>query len=127
MDQPPDSESGAAAETATATTTTGCCPVPDTVSIETIEQDVTVLAALANRTRYGALRVLAGADGEVCACNLAPPLDVSQSTVSHALAALYDAGLVARRKEGRWRYYRTTPLADAILAVFDEYEETIHE
>jgi ArsR family transcriptional regulator len=127
MAQPPDPASGTAAETASETATTACCPPVDTVSFEVIEQDVTILAALANRTRYGALRVLAGADGEVCACNLAPPLDVSQSTVSHALATLYEVGLVDRRKEGRWRYYRTTPLADTILAVFDEHEETTHE
>jgi ArsR family transcriptional regulator len=127
MSQPPESASDTATETVPETTTTGCCPAIDTISSEAIDQDVTVLAALANRTRYGALRVLAGADSEVCACNLAPPLDVSQSTVSHALATLYDAGLVARRKEGRWRYYRTTPLADAILAVFDEHEETTHD
>lgn len=101
--------------------TEGCCTsVPD-VSMEEIEADVAVLAALSNRTRYGALRVLAAADGEVCACDLAPPLDASQSAISHALSKLHDAGLVDRRKQGRWRYYRITPLAESVLAVFDEH------
>jgi ArsR family transcriptional regulator len=126
MVPPRDSEPITAVETADDATATACC-VPDEVAFESVEQDTRVLSALANRTRYGVLRVLAGADSEVCACNLAPPLDVSQSTVSHALATLYDAGLVDRRKEGRWRYYRTTALADAVLAVFDEHEETDHE
>lgn len=98
-----------------------CCTAVPEPSSESIAADVEVLAALANRTRYGALRVLAAADGEVCACDLAPPLDASQSAISHALSALYDAGLVERRKQGRWRYYRTTPLAERVLAVFDEH------
>lgn len=123
MDLPSDQES-INADDATAV---ACCLPDDVVSFESVEQDVQVLSALANRTRYGVLRVLSGVNGEVCACNLAPPLDVSQSTVSHALATLYDVGLVDRRKEGRWRYYRTTPLADDVLAVFDEHEETEHE
>jgi ArsR family transcriptional regulator len=122
MAPPPDSEPATTNDTAA----TVCCVSGGTVSFEAIDQDIQVLSALANRTRYGVLRVLASADSEVCACNLAPPLDVSQSTVSHALATLYDAGLVDRRKEGRWRYYRTTALADAVLAVFDD-RETDHE
>jgi ArsR family transcriptional regulator len=121
---PPSDQESVIADDAT---TVVCCLPDDTVSFEAVEQDVQILSALANRTRYGVLRVLAGVDGEVCACNLAPPLDVSQSTVSHALATLFDAGLVDRRKEGRWRYYRTTPLADDVLTVFDEHEETDHE
>ena len=122
MALPPDSNPATTDDTAA----TVCC-IPDEIAFEAIDQEVQVLSALANRTRYGVLRVLASADSEVCACNLAPPLDVSQSTVSHALATLYDAGLVDRRKEGRWRYYRMTPLADAVLAVFDEHKETDHE
>ena len=100
-----------------------CCTVLPEVSIERINQDIDVLAALANTTRYGAIRLLAAADGEVCACDLAPPLDVSQSAISHALSRLQDAGLVDRRKEGRWRYYRTTPLAETIIDVFDAPQE----
>ena len=126
MTSPPDPAPPTTSST-TGETDPACCPAIDPVSFEAIDQDVAVLSALANRTRYGALSVLADADGEVCACNLAPPLDVTQSTISHALATLYDAGLVERRKEGRWRYYRTTPLAESVLAVFDEHEESSHE
>jgi len=97
-----------------------CCAAVPQVSMEAIERDVTVLSALANPTRYGALRVLRAAEGEVCACDLAEPLDASQSAISHALSALYEAGLVTRRKQGRWRHYSTTALADRVLAVFDD-------
>lgn len=103
--------------------TQACCTTLPEISADTIEQEVEVLAALANTTRYGAVRLLAAAEGEVCACDLAPPLDVSQSAISHALSRLYDAGLVDRRKQGRWRYYRTTPLADAVVDIFDAQQE----
>lgn len=83
-------------------------------------EDVAALQALANETRYAALRFLARADGEVCACRLTEPLDVSQSTVSHALSRLHEAGLLDRRKDGRWRYYRPTERAERLLAVLAE-------
>lgn len=102
--------------------TQACCTAPPELSTEMLENEVDVLSALANATRYGAVRLLAAADGEVCACDLAPPLDVSQSTISHALSRLYDAGLVERRKQGRWRYYRVTPLAEAVIDSFDTQE-----
>lgn len=114
-------------ETTSGASESACCSGDLTVSFEAVEADVQVLSALANRTRYGVLQLLWNADREVCACNLAPPLEMSQSTISHALATLYEAGLVERRKDGRWRYYRTTPQAEAVLAVFDEHEESIHE
>lgn len=102
--------------------TQACCTALPELSTDTLETEVEVLSALANATRYGAVRLLAAADGEVCACDLAPPLDVSQSAISHALSRLYDAGLVERRKQGRWRYYRTTPLAEAVIGAFDTQE-----
>lgn len=105
------------------TETQACCTALPEISADTIEQEAEVLAALANTTRYGALRLLAAADGEICACDLAPPLNVSQSAISHALTRLYDAGLVDRRKQGRWRYYRTTPLAESVVEVFDAHQE----
>ena len=105
------------------TETQTCCTTLPEISTDTIEQEVEVLAALANTTRYGAIRLLAAADGEVCACDLAPPLDVSQSAISHALSRLYDADLVDRRKQGHWRYYQTTPLAESVVGLFDAHQE----
>ncbi|UPM44182.1 ArsR/SmtB family transcription factor [Halocatena salina] len=96
-----------------------CCPTVPELSIEGLEDEIEIFTALANTTRYRAIRLLAAADGEVCVCDLAPPLDVSQSAISHALSRLFDAGLVDRRKQGRWRYYRTTSLAEEVIDVFD--------
>ena len=77
------------------------------------------LSALGNETRYRIVRLLATADDELCVCEFEPLLDVSASAISHALSNLTDAGLLARRKEGKWRYYRTTPLAERLLGALD--------
>lgn len=91
-----------------------------------VAADVQTLATLGNDTRYEALRLIAEADGEICVCELEPSLGVSQGAVSQALSRLFSAGLVERRKEGRWRYYSTTPRADQLLDVLDETRASTH-
>lgn len=85
-----------------------------------LQADVRTLSALGNATRYEVLRLIAAADGERCVCELESSLGVSQSAVSQALSRLYAAGLVTRRKEGRWRYYAATPHAERLLDALDE-------
>ena len=85
-----------------------------------VADDVEVLATLGNDTRYETLRLIAGADEDPCVCEIEPALGVSQGAVSQALSRLFSAGLVERRKEGRWRYYTATPRARRLLAVLDE-------
>lgn len=96
-----------------------CTAVSHGLAPSTVEDDVRVLAAMGNETRYETLRLLAATDGDVCACDLAPELDVDQSTTSRALKTLYEADLVDRRKDGRWRYYSTTPRAETLLSAID--------
>lgn len=84
-----------------------------------IEQDLDVLSALANETRYRIIRLLDEHD-EVCVCDFDASLAASQSAISHALSKLQRVGLVDRRKEGRWRYYRNTSVAKAVLAALDD-------
>lgn len=91
---------------------------------EELRADVEVLAAVGNETRYEVLRLVAAADTEVCVCELEAAMPVSQGAVSQALSRLYAAGLVTRRKDGRWRYYSTTPGADRFLDVLDEIRRT---
>jgi len=98
----------------------GCCSVGETLPDEWLAADVEALAALGNATRYEALRLIAGAEEGVCVCELEPALGVSQGAVSQALSRLLGAGLVDRRKKGRWRYYSATPRAKRLLDVFDE-------
>ncbi|MFC6758085.1 MULTISPECIES: ArsR/SmtB family transcription factor [Haloarcula] len=88
-----------------------------------LEADVGVLSALANETRYKIVRILHVADGELCVCEFSPLLDVSDSAISHALSQLTDAGLLRRRKDGKWRKYRTTARATALLVALDGSRE----
>jgi ArsR family transcriptional regulator len=104
----------------------GCCSVTShDLSEHDVELDVRVFSALSNDTRYEALRLLAAADDELCACELVPELDVNQSTISRALGALHQADLVTRRKDGRWRYYTTTPRAEKLLTAIDTTRDDI--
>jgi DNA-binding transcriptional ArsR family regulator len=89
------------------------------LSADRIASDLDVLAALANETRYKLARLLVAAEGELCVCELNAMVDASESAISHALSDLTDAGLVTRRKDGRWRKYRATNAAVALLTLLD--------
>lgn len=98
-----------------------CCgPAGHSLTDGELSADVQVLAAAGNETRYEALRLVAARDDGVCVCELEPALGVSQGAVSQALSRLSTAGLVTRRKEGRWRYYSATAEAHRLLDVLDE-------
>ncbi|MDQ2052663.1 metalloregulator ArsR/SmtB family transcription factor [Natronolimnohabitans sp. A-GB9] len=90
-----------------------------TLDGDIVSSDVQTLSALGNETRYRLVRLLVEADEPLCVCELTPLVDVSNSAVSHALSTLSDAGLVTKRKEGRWRKYRATSRASALLTVLD--------
>ena len=84
-------------------------------------KDVRSLSALGDETRYRMVHALVE-NGEMCVCEFDPVLDVSESAVSHALSTLRDAGLVEREKRGRWRYYKATQKAEAVLEALGENE-----
>lgn len=56
---------------------------------------------------------------ELCVCELNAVVDVSESGLSHALSELVDAGLVDGRKDGRWKMYRATNRALALVTVLE--------
>lgn len=60
--------------------------------------------ALGDETRLRLLMALR--DGELCLCQLIDLLQLAPSTVSKHMAVLHQAGLVERRKDGRWHFYR---------------------
>lgn len=83
----------------------------------------TLLAALAEPTRLGAVQILW--DGrEHCVCELMELLGASQSRMSRHLAQLKAVGLVVDRRDAQWVRYRRNPelakpivrLVDAVLA-----------
>ena len=43
--------------------------------------------------------------GEKCACKLQEALGIGQSTLSHHMRILCDAGVVNARREGKWTHY----------------------
>lgn len=85
--------------------------------------DLRALKTLGDGTRHEITRLLAASEGELCVCELAPLVDVSESAVSHALSDLTEAGLVTRRKAGTWRYYDATDRARALLDALDATRE----
>lgn len=71
---------------------------------EAVANMARLFASLGDPTRLSILAALAG--GEMCVCDLAAYLSMSDSAVSHQLRRLRDAGLVRRRREGQVLYYR---------------------
>lgn len=63
-----------------------------------------ITKALSDETRVRAL--LALRKGELCLCQIIEMLGMAPSTVSKHMDLLYQAGLVQRRKQGRWHYFR---------------------
>lgn len=71
---------------------------------EELSSESRVFKALADISRLKILKLLR--EGELCACELTIALSSSQSTVSHHLSVLKNAGLIKERKEGKWSYFR---------------------
>lgn len=81
--------------------------------------ELDVLSALATETRYTLVRVLVAAEDELCVCELNTLVEVTESGLSHALSVLADAGLVEGHKDGRWKKYRATSRAVALITVLE--------
>jgi ArsR family transcriptional regulator len=103
-----------------ASTMDSCCTELSGIDEEVVSEDLQLLSAMGNDTRYELLRHIANAEDGVCVCDLHTTVSVSQSAVSQALSRLYSAGLVSRRKEGSWRYYETTQASEALLSTLDD-------
>lgn len=63
-----------------------------------------ITKALSDESRLRAL--VAVRDGELCVCQIIEVLGLSPATVSKHMDILERAGLVTRRRDGKWRYYR---------------------
>jgi ArsR family transcriptional regulator, arsenate/arsenite/antimonite-responsive transcriptional repressor len=88
-----------------------CCePVvyPD-VDRAHAERMAMIAKALGDPIRLTLVDVLRKHAGKVCVCELVPLFDVSQSTLSHHLKKLRDAGIVDSERRGLWAYYYVNP------------------
>ena len=67
-------------------------------------------------------------DRELCVCELIELLGLAPSTVSKHMTVIAEAGLISRRREGRWTYYSLpsdpeAPIAHAIDLVMSLVED----
>jgi len=66
--------------------------------------DVLILKAIADKTRFKILKLLI--KGEKCVCEIIPLLDVKQSTTSIHLRKLEVAEIIKSRRDGKKIYYK---------------------
>ncbi len=96
-----------------------CCP-ETAIYDRDLTDEATLFKALADPVRVSILATLARAEHEVCVCDFTSGVELNQSTVSHHLKILKDAGLVTSVRRGTWGYYSLAPGArdrlDAALA-----------
>lgn len=85
-----------------------CCPVP-TIHGRELAGQAELFKALGDPARVAIMATLARNDHEVCVCDFAEGLQLNQSTISHHLKILKDAGLVASVRRGTWGYYSLAP------------------
>ncbi len=90
-----------------------CCEplVYPAIGREHAERIGEIAKALGDPVRMQLVDVLRKHAGKVCVCELVPLFDLSQSTVSHHLKKLRDAGIVGSERQGLWAYYYVRPEA----------------
>ncbi len=81
-----------------------CCP-ETAVYDRDLADEAGLFKALGDPARVAILATLAHAEHEVCVCDFTFGLELNQSTVSHHLKILKDAGLVSSVRRGTWGYY----------------------
>lgn len=96
---------------------------PEMLPLERAQQMAEFFGTLADPTRLRLLSVLA--TQELCVCDLATALKMSESAVSHQLRVLRSQRLVKYRKEGRNVHYS---LADNhVINLYREVAEHLDE
>lgn len=83
-----------------------------------------VFKAFCDENRLQILALLRS--GEKCACKLLEELQIGQSTLSHHMKILCDAGVVRGRKEGKWVHYSLDPAGAARARQLLEQQLTLN-
>jgi len=78
-------------------------------------RDIRALKALSHPARFRIVELIHEGGGEICVCEFADRLDLSQPTISHHLKVLREAGLIRSRQEGTWVYHSVRREAVASL------------
>jgi ArsR family transcriptional regulator len=69
-----------------------------------LQNNTEIFKAISDPTRLKILYLLQ--DGELCVCEIINVLEKPQSTISHHLNVLKNAGFIKGRKEGLWIHYQ---------------------
>jgi DNA-binding transcriptional ArsR family regulator len=91
-----------------------CCPETPLYDRD-LTAEANIFKALADPARVAILATLARTSHEVCVCDFTSGLNLNQSTVSHHLRLLKEAGLVNSVRRGTWGYYSLSSDARARL------------
>lgn len=83
--------------------------------------EATLLKAIADPHRLTIIATLARSAEPVCVCDFTESMPINQSSVSHHLAILRDAGIVTSERRGTWAYYSLAAgVRDRFLKALDE-------
>jgi ArsR family transcriptional regulator len=91
------------------------CRPPATIYGRELSDEAATFKAVGDAARIAILATLARNEHEVCVCDFTAGLNLDQSTVSHHLRVLKEAGLVTSVRRGTWGYYSLAPGARAKL------------
>jgi ArsR family transcriptional regulator len=94
-----------------------CAPLlSEALDQEAADELAAAFKVLADPVRLRLRSLIAAApEGTACSCDLEAPVGKSQSTVSHHLSRLADAGLITKQKVGRWVNCTVVPERLAVL------------
>jgi len=83
------------------------------------------LAALSNPIRLMMLNMIHQYGGEMCVCKFEQVFSLKQSTISHHLRQLREAGFVRTHRAGNWTHYHIIPEAFVrIKRLMDDFSQT---
>jgi ArsR family transcriptional regulator len=93
-------------------------PARPTVDADSAARLAGYAKALGDPVRVQLVDVLAAHPGQLCACELLPLFDIAQSTLSHHLKTLADAGILEGTRQGLFVHYLVRPDALADLSAW---------
>jgi ArsR family transcriptional regulator len=88
-----------------------------------LESEARIFQAMADPCRLKILSLLR--EGELCACEIEVGVDRPQSSTSHHLSILKEAGLIRERKDGRWSKFRLSE--GAIIEILNLIKHMIED
>lgn len=93
-----------------------CASLSAPISTREATRTAARFAAMGHPRRIQLMNMLVRSGFPVCVCDLVAVTGWAQSTVSHHLKQLVDAGLLHRQQRGKWTYYSADHAGLASLA-----------